>query len=73
MLITFYIATGEELRAPRKLGPAISPLMLWIYRIACVTLTGLNAVWFYKMLLGAIRVVGKSRNANAVEQEITES
>ena len=70
MLITFFRATGAELSQP---SGAMSPVMLWVYRVACITLTGLNGVWFYKMLLGAIRVVAKSKNANSVEQEITES
>ena len=73
MLITFFKVTEEELRSPRQAGPAISPVMLWIYRIACITLTGLNGLWFYKMLLGAVRVLAKSKKADKVEREITES
>ena len=73
MLITFFKVTEEELRSPRQAGPAMSPVMLWTYRIACITLTGLNGVWFYKMLLGAMRALSKSSKANAAQHEITES
>lgn len=73
MLITFFKATEKELQAQRLSGPVMSPTMLWVYRIACITMTGLNGLWFYKMLLGAIRVLTKSNSATTVEREITES
>lgn len=73
MLISFFRASGNELSNFKATKEAMSPIMLWVYRIACVALTCLNAMWFYKMLLGAIRVVAKSKNASTVEQEITES
>lgn len=73
MLFSFWAASGLELGNPEPVKDAMSSVMLWVYRIACLTLSSLNAFWFYKMLLGAVRVFGKSRNVNLVEEEIKES
>lgn len=58
MLIEFFQTSGAELRTPRVAGPAMPAFMLWVYRSACLTLTGLNAHWFSKMLHGAVKVLG---------------
>ena len=34
--------------------------MIWIYRVACVALTCLNAMWFFKMFKGALKVFTSS-------------
>lgn len=73
MLLSFFRSTEEELTEPSKREKSLSIAMMWTYRIACVTLTGLNTFWFYKMFMGAIKVLTNPRAATKIEQEITES
>jgi hypothetical protein len=36
----------------------MSATAIWLYRIGNIALNTLNAFWFYKMLSGALKVLG---------------
>ena len=57
MLFDFFKSTGHELALPKLSGRVMPAYMIWIYRTACVTMTCLNATWFFKMARGAIKVL----------------
>ena len=54
MSIDFWRVSGRELAQPTS---DLLPAVLWFYRLSCLSLNSLNAVWFYKMLRGAIKVL----------------
>ena len=54
MSIDFWRVSGRELAQPTS---DLLPAVLWFYRLSCLSLNSLNAMWFYKMLRGAIKVL----------------
>ena len=54
MSIDFWRVSGRELAHPTS---DLLPAVLWFYRLSCLSLNSLNAMWFYKMLKGAIKVL----------------
>ena len=54
MSIDFWRVSGRELAHPTS---SLLPAVLWFYRLSCISLNSLNAMWFYKMLKGAIKVL----------------
>ena len=60
MLVNFFKTTEKELQNSKGDGNAMGVSMIWIYRVACVTLTCLNAMWFIKMFKGALKVFTSS-------------
>jgi len=52
----YWTTTSAELSYLRPGG--MSALAIWVYRIGNVALNSLNAFWFYKMLSGALKVLG---------------
>jgi hypothetical protein len=77
MLVNFFQTTEKELQDPKRSGNVMGPRMIWTYRVACVALTCLNAMWFYKMFKGALKVFTTSappkEAAERVERSQTES
>lgn len=62
----FFQATQAELDHPRAGG--FSPGGIWGYRIANVSLNALNAVWFYKMVTKAAKLVAGSSSSKKKSQ-----
>ena len=56
MSADYWKVSGHELAAPRPGGTW--PAFLWMVRILNVFFNTLNAIWFSKMLRGAIKVLG---------------
>ena len=52
----YWTTTSVELGHLRPGG--MSALAIWLYRIGNIALNSLNAFWFYKMLSGALKVLG---------------
>lgn len=77
MLVNFFQTTEKELQSPKGGVNVMGPPMIWTYRVACVALTCLNAMWFYKMFKGALKVftsgASPKETAEKVERSQTES
>lgn len=54
MSIDFWRVSGRELAHPTS---DLLPAVLWFYRLSCLSLNSLNAMWLYKMLKGAVKVL----------------
>jgi hypothetical protein len=52
--VDFFRTTQAELRYPRADG--LHPGAIWLYRVACICLNCLNAMWVFKMIQGAVKV-----------------
>ena len=49
------------------------PAMLWVYRVANILMNSLNAMWFYKMAKGALKVLaGQPKGPRRQKREVTE-
>ena len=57
MSINFFRDSQAELSQPHQKSGAMPHSMLWVYRVANVMMNSLNAMWFYKMAKGAIKVL----------------
>ncbi|CAL8472096.1 g11638 [Coccomyxa elongata] len=60
MSINFWHVSGKELAHPTS---DLLPAVLWMYRLSCVSLNCLNAMWFYKMAKGAVKVLSGPKGA----------
>ncbi len=60
MSINFWHVSGKELAHPTS---DLLPAVLWMYRLSCVSLNCLNAMWFYKMFKGAVKVLSGPKSA----------
>ena len=60
MSINFWHVSGKELAHPTS---DLLPAVLWMYRLSCVSLNCLNAMWFYKMFKGAVKVLSGPKGA----------
>lgn len=60
MSIDFMRTTAMELASPRPGG--ISVPIIWLYRVANVILNTLNAVWAYKMVSGAAKLLRRQQH-----------
>jgi hypothetical protein len=64
MSINFWRVSGAELAQPSS---ELLPAVLWMYRLSCISLNCLNAMWFWKMAKGAAKVLmGPKGSASAV-------
>lgn len=71
MSISFFRDTQPELSQHRAGG--MSPAMVWVYRVANVIMNSLNAMWFYKMAKGALKVLAvSSRGKGPHKREVTD-
>lgn len=65
MSINFWRESGKELAQPTS---DLLPAVLWFYRLSCVSLNCLNAMWFWKMAKGAVKVLmGPKGSASKVQ------
>lgn len=56
----FFKVTSRELAWPQVGG--ISPHLIWLYRLANISLNMLNLFWFYKMAVGAVKLLSGKAN-----------
>lgn len=65
----YWTTTAAELSHLRPDG--MSALAIWMYRIGNLALNSLNAFWFYKMLSGALKVLGGEAHCPVIEATLT--
>jgi len=73
MLVNFFRTTEKELQSPKSGGSVMGPPMIWTYRVACVALTCLNAMWFVKMFKGALKVFTSKAPAKETAERVERS
>ncbi|CAL5222723.1 g5127 [Coccomyxa viridis] len=61
----FWRVSGAELAHPRPDG--VPPAVLWVIRCMNLIFNFLNALWFSKMLKGAIKVLSKGKEVTPIE------
>lgn len=74
MSINFFKDSGIELSLPKYKQGGMPPTVLWTYRVTNIFMNSLNALWFYKMAKGAIKVLsGKPKSAAKQKSDVTEA
>jgi hypothetical protein len=63
MTYDYWLVTDAVLANPSAV--ALQPAIIWVYRLANLTLTGLNLFWVRSMLKGALEAVRKSASKKA--------